>query len=336
MVWRSLSAARALQDLVMSGLAAFMAPSRRASPALAFAQEGGDFRVDLAATELAALAVKSMAQEVLLTPKPGLVDGRGSGAHDDLDLPLMLRSASSLMPCFIGMAQASARMAPGSELRARLAEIGREGERAMFAATAGINTHKGAIWALGLLVGAAANCAAPYSPAEVAGLAGLIARHPDRAAQAMPTHGSRVCARYGVGGARGEAQAGFPHALEAGLPALRRARVGGAREDEARLDALLAIMAELDDTCLLHRGGEAALAAARSGARAVLQAGGVETPAGRAALTFLDADLLRRRASPGGSGDLLAVTLFLDALAQPSTTLLVDFVQHGESQPWKF
>lgn len=305
------------------------------SPAL-FADASDTFAVGLAAIELAGLAVKALAQEATLTPKPGLVDGRGRGAHADLDLPLMLRSASALMPCFIDMAKAAAGTSPGVELRERLAEIGREGEQAMFAATGGVNTHKGAIWALGLLVGASAICPCPYDPAEVAEVAGRISRFPDRAAPAALTNGKRACARFRVGGARGEAQEGFPHVLNCGLPTLKAARTRGAPEACARLDALFAIMAELDDTCLLHRGGEEALAAARRGAAAVLRAGGAETDAGMAALQALDAELLRRNASPGGAGDLLAVTLYLDALTQHATTLLVDFAQHGEPQPWKF
>jgi len=90
------------------------------------------------------------------------------------------------------------------------------------------------------------------------------------------------------------------------------ARAQGADETCARLDALMAIMASLDDTCLLHRGGLPALEAAQSGARAVLAAGGSGKPAGWRALLRLDAELLARNASPGGCADLLAACLFLD------------------------
>jgi len=127
-----------------------------------------------------------------------------------------------------------------------------------------------------------------------------------------------VCRRYGVLGARGEASAGFPHVVNIGLPALRAARARGVGETCARLDALMAIMASLDDTCLLHRGGVTALHAAQGGARAVLAAGGSSTAAGRQALLRLDADLLGHRASPGGCADLLAACLFLDRAATPA------------------
>jgi triphosphoribosyl-dephospho-CoA synthase len=120
--------------------------------------------------------------------------------------------------------------------------------------------------------------------------------------------------RYGVAGARGEARRGFPHVVGVALPALRAAREAGRTERLARLDALIALIAHVDDTCLLHRGGRAALRDAQAGARAVLAVGGNATAAGRRAVRSLEAALLRHNASPGGSADLFAAALFLDAL----------------------
>ena len=152
-------------------------------------------------------------------------------------------------------------------------------------------------------------------PRRIATAAAALARLPDRFAHPRPpSNGERARLRFGAAGARGEAQAAFPHAIRVGLPALRAARGRGVPEDCARLDALMAIMASLDDTCLLHRGGLAALEAAKAGARAVLAAGGTATPAGIERLHRLHAELMALWASPGGSADLLAVTLFLDRL----------------------
>jgi triphosphoribosyl-dephospho-CoA synthase len=269
---------------------------------------------------LADHAVASLVDEALLTPKPGLVDRRGSGAHVDLDLDVMLRSAASLHPTFAAIADRAAGERPGQLLREDLAAIGREGERAMLAATGGSNAHRGAIWSVGLLVAGAAMDPARATPRAVATRASAIARHPDRFAPDQPTNGARACARYRVAGARGEATSGFPHVVSIGVPALRRARRGGAPEESARLDALLAIMCSLEDTCLLHRGGPAALDAARRGARRVLDAGGASTARGRRALLHLDQRLLARNASPGGSADCLAAVLFLDRLSGPEAT----------------
>ncbi|HVH83001.1 MAG TPA: triphosphoribosyl-dephospho-CoA synthase [Steroidobacteraceae bacterium] len=268
-----------------------------------------------AAAELAERAVRALVLEALLTPKPALVDRRGCGAHRDLDLRKLLCSARALRGTFHRMALVAGTSAADVRLRERLGWLGRRGEDAMLAATGGSNAHRGAIWVLGLMVAALALVGTDASAAEVAATAAGLARLPDRRAPHLPSHGARVCREFGVAGARGEAHAGFPHVIEVGLPALAAARRRGAPESCARLDALLAIMSSLDDTCLLHRGGWAALHAARSGARHVLALGGSATAAGAAALLALDAELLRHNASPGGCADLLAACLFLDGAA---------------------
>jgi triphosphoribosyl-dephospho-CoA synthase len=265
------------------------------------------------ALQLAKLAVNVLIAEAMLTPKPALVDMRGSGAHRDLDIALMRKSAHSLHGTFLRMALAASGRRPDRLLREQLARIGRGGERDMVAATAGVNAHRGAIWVLGLLVAARAMSSEHSQACEVAALAGRIARFPDRCAPARNSNGARACLRYGVAGARGEACAGFPHVVQVGLPALWAARANGADENCARLDALMAIMATLDDTCLLHRGGLPALDAAQRGARDTLRAGGTSTAEGRRTLLRLDAQLLALNASPGGCADLLAACLFLDS-----------------------
>ncbi|MGA7779224.1 MAG: triphosphoribosyl-dephospho-CoA synthase, partial [Paraburkholderia sp.] len=196
----------------------------------------------------------------------------------------------------------------------------------MMQATDGSNAHRGAIWIVGLLVAGAAihavdrTAPAMHAASSICSLAAQIACFPDRFAAPADSHGERVRQRYQVGGARREAQDGFPHVIDIGLPALRAARARGVPEESARLDALLAIMASLDDTCLLHRAGLAGLHAGKDGARRVLDLGGSFTEPGRTALAELDRELLQINASPGGAADLLAATLFIDMLVSHSTS----------------
>ena len=264
------------------------------------------------AERLADLATEALIDEADLSPKPGLVDRRSSGAHPDMTLALMHASALALWPCLRQMAEAAQNHGQiGQPLRIELGRIGREGEAAMLATTGGINTHRGAIWALGLLV--AAQALDPQAePMTVAARAGRIALIDDPAAPEQPSHGAAVRQRYGASGAREQAQQGFPAVLEHGLPQLRRSRVNGAGESQARLDALLAIMAALSDTCVLWRAGPQGLQTLQAGARAVLDAGGCATLDGRRQLRQLDTQLLQLNASPGGAADLLAACLFLD------------------------
>ena len=269
---------------------------------------------------LARQVLQALLDEVTLTPKPGLVDLRSRGAHADLNWALMCHSACVLQPVFAAMAQAAWESDDDDGLRQRIGSIGRDGEALMLAATDGVNTHRGAIWALGLLVTAAAQQVArgaSLAPQAVAARAGALARLHDRSAPvATGNKGELACLQYQVDGARGQARAGFPLVTCAGLPALHASRARGDNETTARLNALLAIISQLDDTCVLSRGGEPALLAVQTGAARVLAAGGAATADGVKALLALEAVALARGVSPGGAADLLAATLFLDRLTE--------------------
>jgi triphosphoribosyl-dephospho-CoA synthase len=269
---------------------------------------------------LGRLARQALIAEAELTPKPGLVDRRGSGAHSDLSLALMRRSAFAIEPFIRRMALQSMNERPSARLRASLADTGRAAENALLSVTNGTNTHKGAIWTLGLLTAATTN-QSNLDAISIARTAGLIASldHPHRSR--FPTHGQIVAQKFGVTGARGEAINGFPHIVELALPMLRARRKANAPESIARLDALLSIMAQLDDTCLLYRGGKVALQAAKQGAAAVIAAGGAGRVLGWKRLFALDKRLLELGVSPGGSADLLAGTLFLDAIERQQTEI---------------
>ncbi|MDN3224882.1 triphosphoribosyl-dephospho-CoA synthase [Pseudomonas nunensis] len=265
------------------------------------------------ADRLADLAVDALIDEADLSPKPALVDRRGNGAHTDLHLGLMHASALSLWPAFKEMAEAAIEFGEvGLPLREALGRIGREGEQAMLATTSGVNTHRGAIWALGLLVAAAALENTKASAVTLC--AARLALLDDRYAPRPLSHGAQVAQRYGARGAREEAQLGFPSVLQRALPQLHRSRALGHGEQNARLDALLAIMTRLADTCVLYRAGEQGLQTMQLGAQAVLDAGGSASLGGRRRLHELDEQLIALNASPGGAADLLAACLFIDRI----------------------
>ncbi|MGN2411030.1 triphosphoribosyl-dephospho-CoA synthase [Pseudomonas syringae] len=267
------------------------------------------------AEQLADLAVDALIDEADLSPKPALVDRRGSGAHTDLHLGLMHSSALSLWPTFKLMADVAMEFKEvGQPLREALGRLGREGEVAMLRTTGDVNTHRGAIWALGLLVTSVALDPQDCTAQAVCQRAARLALIQDRQVITQHSHGSEVVRRYGVMGAREQAQQGFPAVTQFALPQLQRSRATGCGEQNARLDALLAIMTCLTDTCVLHRSGLEGLNAMQQGAQRVLDAGGSASLAGRRALNELDQQLLALNASPGGAADLLAACLFIDSL----------------------
>ncbi|WP_408010099.1 triphosphoribosyl-dephospho-CoA synthase [Pseudalkalibacillus sp. A8] len=264
--------------------------------------------------ELAGLAVRSLIDEAELTPKPGLVDKQDNGTHIDMDFNLMIKSANALYHTFEEIGYVAFRQEPTQDLREKIAGIGRNGEETMMQATGGVNTHKGAIWAIGLLVASAAIHSSRTHVKQIAITAGKIARIEDRYAPDISTNGSVAKRRYGVHGAKGEAQLGFPHVIRIALPALYQARNKGLSERFSRLETLIALYAHVDDTCILHRGGKKALDVTKSAARKVMDKGGVSTSEGWQALRELDQSLMKYKVSPGGSADLLAAALFLDSI----------------------
>ncbi len=247
---------------------------------------------DFAAGYLAGLAAKALTEEVRLTPKPGLVDERNNGAHSDMDLPLFLRSIDALTPYFRQITTLSLSGADAATLQA----AGLEAEAAMFRATGGVNTHKGALFSFSVLLAALGRC--------LAGGGDVFTHAAALAAELTPprnTHGTAVAARHQVGGARSEALAGFPTARKAA--ALLR--------ENDPLTALLWLMAHTEDTNLYHRGGAEGAAFVKERSASILAA----PPEQRVALTqALDDALIDRWLSPGGSADLLALALFLNSL----------------------
>ncbi len=272
-------------------------------------------RVGPGPERIGACAVAALREELETAPKPGLVSLADPGAHGDMDAATFGASLGALRGYFPAVARAGAAGAPFPALRA----LGLAAEEAMLAATGGVNTHRGAIFALGLLAAAAGRLAADGAPLDPAALRETVRRSFGRSIRrdlpvASMSHGSAVARRHGVGGARVEAAAGFPHLFDVALPALVGALRRGASRRAAAVEALLATIAALPDTNLLWRGGPAGLAWARAAARDLLRAGGVHRAGWEADVRVLHHAFVARRLSPGGSADLLAAALFVDRL----------------------
>lgn len=269
------------------------------------------------AKEIAHLASTALRDEAQLTPKPGLVDRRGSGSHTDMTLSLFEKSATVLEATFFEIALASFGQKIDSSLRSRVGALGRAGENRMLLTTGGVNTHRGAIWTLGLLCAAAASLKGEiHDEKELLSTAAALAAIADPALVGvnLTSHGSTVLVRYKKTGAREEAQAGFPHIAKAGLPTLRSSLASGASFCVAAVNALLSIMATLSDTCVLTRAGLEGLDLTQKGAARILALGGFGTKAGEAAYRDYEKQIREMNISPGGAADLLAGTFFVDRL----------------------
>jgi triphosphoribosyl-dephospho-CoA synthase len=270
---------------------------------------------------IAALAYRALVTEAWIAPKPGLVDRRNSGAHTDMDLLLFLQSAGSLRPYLAACATTAWHCDAPEGLLSRLRPLGLAAEERMLRATGGVNTHKGAIFSLGLLTVASALAVRDgLDRAAVARLIrGLCLGLTERELMASapgrdrPTAGQRCFRRHAVTGARGQAQAGYPQVIQGALPFLEDRLAAGHPFESACVQTLLFLIATVDDTNLLSRGGLAGLEFARSQARHLLASGLATDPA---AVTQLDQAFIARNLSPGGCADLLAATCFLHFLGR--------------------
>jgi len=266
-----------------------------------------------AARAIGRAALAALHEELSLPGKPGLVSPGDPGAHGDMHAGTFFRSLLALRGTFAAAAQAAAEGAPFAALR----HLALAAEARMLRATGGVNTHRGALFSLGLLAAAAGReAAAGRQPGD--GLGAAVQRHFGAALRALPadpaSHGSRASRRHGLPGARDQARAGFPHLFGVALPALRGCLARGAGRQRAALQALFGLVAALPDTNLLHRGGAEGLAFAQAAARGFLDAGGVFAPDWQARARAVHRAFVDRRLSPGGSADLLAAALFVHRL----------------------
>jgi triphosphoribosyl-dephospho-CoA synthase len=265
------------------------------------------------AASIAGSAARCLLQELETWPKPGLVSHVDRGSHNDMDADTFRRSAAAIKPYLQLLAEAAARGCGMGRLRI----IGLEAEAAMLAATSGINTHRGAIFGLGLLCAAAG---AKSSGRVDFGLplGSIVSRLWGSSILDGPvllhSHGSAARRRFAAGGARLEAATGFPSVYQIGLPALRRGVLAAPEDGEAaRVETCFALIASVEDTNLLHRGGLDGLRFAQLATRRFLDDGGVGKRNWRARAQSVHESFIARRLSPGGSADLLAMTLFVES-----------------------
>ena len=273
---------------------------------------------------LAALAERALRLELDTPLKPGLVGPDGNGAHSDMNYDLMLRSIKALRPYWSKMAMA----AGASELRA----LGIEAEKAMLAATGGVNTHRGAIFALGLALNAAWSALSAAHEARLRGeremqsadIQSLIQNDIPQIAYILfdksltnselhstpKSHGQEASSKYGVKGAKEMALEGYKYLFEDWLPFYRSLE----REEFRIQKTLLKIMTTLEDTCVIHRVDYDRAQGVKAKAKTLLARGMEDEAQFHKDLTLLCKQYALEGVSPGGAADMLALTIFIDSI----------------------
>ncbi len=265
------------------------------------------------AERLAGNLVEGALLEVACDPKPGLVSASGNGVHADMNLRTFMTGAMALLTPFTRSVRAGlVHRGEAADLFAALRAQGPGWESALLRATGGVNTHRGLLFTGCLVAAAAGSLLGRGQTPEarsvcrcVGALArGLCAR--DFSRGGLRTHGERLFRKYGAPGIRGEVEAGLP-AVQRGLPALRTALDAGLPVNLALLHALIHIAPEMEDTTVLHRAGPRGLAWLQDATRRLRADGGLLEPSGLRAWSGLCAEAVRRRVSPGGCADMLAL-----------------------------
>lgn len=272
-------------------------------------------------------AAKGLFYEVALSPKPGLVDPLTRGAHKDMDFYLFIDSILALTPYFSQYLQAGlAHEGSPATLFPRLRQLGQLAEKAMFTATHGVNTHKGANFSLAVLLGATGlHLKKKQLPLTAADSENILTFSQGITQDLLQTdfkhvtlkkeltHGEKLYLATGITGIRGQAAAGYPALRDILLPYLRQNR--HLPREELLLRALVFLMSEIEDSNVLHRGGPAALTTLKKEMQQLHRAhlGAAEL---RSQLVQYDSLLTSRNWSPGGAADLLSLGIYFALLEE--------------------
>lgn len=279
---------------------------------------------------MADLATESILFEVILTPKPGLVDAKDAGSHKDMDIFTFVRSAVSISHGFQEFFYAGYdHMDSPDELFSKIRPLGMEVEEKMYGATNSVNTHKGIIFSMGIVLAAIGHyekdrtLQGEYTTRDTDEIfdlvrvmtQGLVMKDfMDLMDRSPRTHGERLYIQHGFTGIRGEAEAGYPILKEKALPLLREMKDTNLTLEEKLLETLVLLMAYAEDTNVVTRGGIDALYHVQETAKAFLTSGGVRQAHYREILEEMNLDFKEKNLSPGGAADLLSLAIFFGKL----------------------
>ncbi|KAF5040132.1 2-(5''-triphosphoribosyl)-3'-dephosphocoenzyme-A synthase [anaerobic digester metagenome] len=288
--------------------------------------------IDKISFKFAEYAQRAILYEAVLTPKPGLVDAVNTGSHHDMDIFTFIDSSSNLFKGFYLYAKAGLECT-GSEkvLFSAIRKIGIQVEKDMFKATKNINTHKGINFSMGIVLAAAGYylrdkdideniILAPSDTDEILNTVrvmteGLVKSDFENIKKKEKlTHGERLYVEKGFSGIRGEAERGFPTVEKTSLPRLREIGHSDMSMEQKLLDVLFHLMSISDDSNIINRGGLEGLEFVKSVSKEFLMTGIIFEDGFREKIQEMNNLFVEKNISPGGSADLLSITIFFGML----------------------
>ena len=259
--------------------------------------------------------------EAVCHPSPGLVSPFSSGSHQDMNVYSFMVSTAAISLFFDACVRLGSDWDRKQDLLAELRLLGVSAEKEMRLATGGVNTHKGIIFlggvasaAAGIVLRETGTLKAESICAAIAAICDGLVEKDLKSGAPEPgkalTQGECWYKKIKTTGVRGEAEKGLPSVRMKGLPVFHRTIQTGSLQD-AMVQTLLHLMMVTEDTTVLARAGEKGLAFVKETAMRTLELGGIETEKGRHSIEEMEREFISRRISPGGSADLLAITLAL-------------------------
>ncbi|MGB3367243.1 MAG: triphosphoribosyl-dephospho-CoA synthase CitG [Acidaminobacteraceae bacterium] len=278
------------------------------------------------------MAIQSICYELYLSPKPGLVDKNNSGAHNDMDYFTFIDSASCLWPYLMEFMEYGSYIEDISskDCLKGLRMIGIEAEKAMFLETKGINTHKGAIFSMGIIlcvIGYIENNEKQVTKEIISESIKKMCLHICDDFKNLNeiknlTHGEKMYVKHHIKGIRGEAENGYSTIFENSLKYLEEQFIEhgklASNKTKIYINTLLYIISILDDTNVLYRHNKSTLNQIKDDAAKALDLGGMFSKEGISYVEKLDKRYIEKNISPGGAADLLAVTIFLEKYLENS------------------
>ena len=273
---------------------------------------------------IASLAIQAILYEVACFPSPGLVSSISSGAHKDMDLYTFIDSSVSLIKPLVLCAEAGFSNDSPKRIFESIRLIGIKGEEEMFKKTSGINTHKGILFLLGLCSAAAAKTI--YEKKAFGNIQKVIKEMTEGIVEKelysigedlnnkKLTHGEKLFLKYNTEGIRGEAERGLPIIFDFSLDFYKACH--DLKKNDRLVHTLMGIMQYSEDSNILYRHSKEILQEVQNKAKHIVAIGGMKSQQGIRAIKELDSEFCIRNISPGGSADLLAVTVFLHLIEE--------------------
>jgi triphosphoribosyl-dephospho-CoA synthetase len=268
--------------------------------------------------QIAILAIEALREELNTTPKPGLVDKKDNGAHCDMDFQLMSKSIDTLYPYFIQLAEIGLKYynSPQEEISEHVRNTGIEAERQMLKATNGVNTHRGAIFSMGLCVTAVAiiiSAQKELTATEISKTIPFIVK--DFQGQ-QNSNGGNVCRKYNIKGALDYAKKGYSEIFSKVLPLYQSLAQTETERNTVNIKVLLYLMTLIDDTNVYHRKGAEVAADVKKAAQDIFRNYDGQK------VCELNKTFIRNNISPGGCADMLAMVLFITKILTQKNTVL--------------